>query len=953
MPADKIIIRGARQNNLKNVSLNIRHECLTVFTGVSGSGKTSLAFDTVFAEGQRRFVESQSTYARQFMQRLDKPDVDAIEGLCPTIAVRAKNTYKTSRSTVGTVTEIYDYLRLVYSKIGELHCPECGDPVRAAPLDEIIDAAIGGFEGEKVVVLAPLEASEKMTPALLRDMVRARGFSYLVADGELIDLETADEEKLKSALNANGTAEGGAGVEAHRLFIAVDRLTAAARKRRRMADSIETALREGGGAFKLLAADGKEKIFTSRHQCLKCGITVARPTPQHLSFNSAVGACQVCKGFGDTYEIDMDAVVPDRAKTLREGAIECWNTRGIRRYARKMFNRSGDELGVRPDVPFNDLTREEVDRLLHGYGELYGLLPFFERMKQKSYKASNRYFLMRYRTLRKCPACGGARLNREALGVKLKGKNIAEIGAMPLSDVHKFFEGLEFAKADRETVKIPMREIVSRALYLKDIGLGYLTLWRPSRTLSGGEMQRIHLASHLGSRLTGTLYVLDEPTVGLHPRDTERLVRVLKDLRDTGNTVLVVEHDMQVVRECDRVVDMGPGAGDRGGEVVFEGTVAGFVKEGETLTADYLTGRKKVSDFQRRRPESRADEFFTVRGAREHNLKNIDAVFPAERLTCVTGVSGSGKSTLVCDILYPHVARRLGTDGAPAGACDGVDNWRIFNFAELSGQQPVGHNPRANALTYMEAFGPIRLMFADTGEAKRRGLGPGAFSFNVAEGRCPKCEGSGALEIDMQFLADVSVVCDLCNGTRYQPHILEVTLRDKNINGVFNMTVSEALAFFRDSKQIVRKLYTLAEVGLGYLRLGQPLNTLSGGEAQRLKIARELNNGRRGRGLYVFDEPTMGLHPDEVGRFLGCVDRLAGEGHTVVVIEHNLDVIAQADHIIDLGPEGGDAGGRIVAQGTPAQVAECTESITGRFLKEYLSGKVLALSSPRTRKRKT
>jgi excinuclease ABC subunit A len=945
MSSEKIEIKGARQNNLKNVSLDIEHDRLTVFTGVSGSGKTSLVFDTLFAEGQRRFVESQSTYARQFMQRLDKPDVDSIEGLRPTIAVRAKNAYKTSRSTVGTVTEIYDHLRLVFAKVGSLHCPECGDPVRAAGIDEIIAAAGAAFEGEQAYVLAPLEASEKMTPALLREMVRARGYSYIMADAELIDLETADDAAMKRALGSNGKKSGAGECG---LYIAVDRLAAGARKKRRLADSIETALREGGGAFKLRSAGGKEKTFSVRQQCLKCGIEVARPSPQQLSFNSAVGACPNCRGFGDTYEIDMDAVVPDKTKTLREGALECWNTKGIRRYVIKMFNKSEDELGVRPDVPFNKLTPLEIERLMKGHGVLYGLEPFFERMKQKSYKLSNRYFLMRYRALQRCPECGGTRLNRIASTVRLAGKTIAEVGMMPLSEVADFFQKLDIAKSERETVKIPLREIASRTQYLKEIGLGYLTLWRPSRTLSGGEMQRIHLASHLGSRLTGTLYALDEPTVGLHPRDTERLVRVLEDLRDIGNTVLVVEHDMQVVRECDRVVDIGPGAGERGGEIVFNGTVADFIGGGDTLTADYLTGRKKVSDLRRARASGAPRGFFTVRKASHNNLKDIDAAFPIGRFTCVTGVSGSGKSTLVCDILHPWIARRLGLHDGPVGACGGVDNWQSFKFVEMSGQEPIGHNPRANALTYMEAFSQIRAMLAATGEARRRGLGPGAFSFNVAEGRCPKCEGSGVLEIDMQFLADVAVVCDTCNGSRYQPHVLEVTLRDKNITDIFAMTVSEAMAFFRDQKKLSRKFFILEEVGLGYLRLGQPLSTLSGGEAQRLKIARELDNVRKGAGLYIFDEPTMGLHPDEVGRFLRCVDRLIAEGHSVVVIEHNLDVVAQADHIIDLGPGGGGEGGRVVAQGAPEKIANVKDSVTGAFLKKHISGNKIT-PAPRRR----
>ncbi|MFA6451323.1 MAG: excinuclease ABC subunit UvrA [bacterium] len=940
---DWIEIRGARQNNLKNVSVKIEQERLTAFTGVSGSGKSSLVFDTLFAEGQRRFVESQSTYARQFLQRLDKPDVDAIEGLRPTIAVQSKNTYKSSRSTVGTVTEIYDYLRLIFAKAGELHCPECGDAIRPAATDAMIADIIKEFDGSKAYALAPMEVSAKMTPPLLRETVRSHGYSYIVAGGgEPIDLETVADEQLGEALaealkqaGKTGNVSNGL-LSGAQVFIVVDRLTVGAAKKRRIADSVETALREGGGVFAVRSTEGKQKFFTARAQCLKCGIAVFRPSPQHLSFNSAVGACPRCKGFGDTYEIDMDAVVPDRNKSLREGAIECWETRGIRRYARKMFMKSDDELGVRPTVPFKDLTTEEVNLLLTGYGELYGLNPFFEKMKQKSYKPSNRFFLQRYRKLQSCADCGGSRLNREALSVRLGGKNIAELGAMPIGELNAFFEALELPKGDRETVKVPLREVISRTRYIKEIGLGYLTIDRLSRTLSGGEMQRIHLAGHLGARLTGTLYVLDEPTVGLHPRDTERLIRVLKDLRDIGNTVVVVEHDLQVIRACDRVTDIGPGPGERGGNVVFDGEIKDFVKSGATLTADYLTGRKKVSDFTRLRPKGGGDEFFTVRGAKQNNLKNIDVRFPAGRFTCVTGVSGSGKSSLVCDVLYPYIARKLGAGDEQPGACDAVDGWQIFGFAEMMGQDPIGQTSRANSLTFLGAFSPIRDLFAATEDARKRGLAPGAFSFNVAGGRCEKCMGAGSLEIDMQFLADVTVVCDECNGSRYQKNVLDVKYNEKNISDVFAMTAAEALVFFRNSRPLVRKMQALDDVGLGYIRIGQPLNTLSGGESQRLKIARELTAGRKGRGLYIFDEPTMGLHCDEVGRFLRCADRLISEGHTVVVIEHNLDVIAQADHVIDLGPEGGNAGGRIIAQGTPKDVASNSKSITGKFLKEHI-----------------
>ena len=931
MAGRHIDIRGARQNNLKNISLKIDHEALTVISGVSGSGKSSLAFDTIFAEGQRRFVESQSTYARQFLQRLDKPDADALEGLCPTIAVQSRNTHKTARSTVGTVTEIYDYMRLLFSKVGKLHCPECGKPVSAAAVDEIIEDALDAFGGKKVYVMAPLEVSGKMTPELMKETVRARGYSYVMAGGALLDLETADDKKLEAAL---GKAPGNGNGE-RRVYIVVDRLAVDRKKRARIADSFETALKEGLGFFTLRAMEGGEKSYTMHPRCTDCGVEVRRPSPQELSFNSALGACPHCKGFGDVYEIDMDAVAPDKTKTLREGAIECWETSGIKRFARPMFRKPVEKIGVRTDVPFSELTEEEVERLMKGYKDLYGLEQFFERMKEKSYKISNRYFLMRYRALAPCRECGGTRLNRVALSTKLGGWNLAELGRMPVGELYGFFSSFQPKAHEAKMVKLPMRELISRTKYLADIGLGYLTLWRLSRTLSGGEMQRIHLASYLGSRLTGTLYVLDEPTVGLHPRDTDRLIRVLKDLRDLGNTILVVEHDTQVIGSADRVLEMGPGPGDRGGEVVFNGPIESF-RKANTLTADYVTGRRRVSGMRREAGAGPAGCFFTVRGATHNNLKNIDVRFPVNRFTCVTGVSGSGKSSLVCDVLYPHAALKLNKQNEKRGECAGVENLEHFDFTEMMGQDPLGRSPRANALTYMEVFGPIRQMFANTPEAKRLGLGSGAFSFNTQDGRCPKCEGTGALQIDMQFLADVFVTCDECDGKRFQPQVLEVAYNGKNIGEVLDMTVDEVTEFFKDSRPLVKKLATLKDVGLGYLRIGQPLNTLSVGEAQRLKIARELNSAKKGKGLFIFDEPTMGLHPDEVGRFLKCVDRLTAGGHTVVVIEHNLDVIARADHAIDLGPEGGDAGGEIVAEGTPEEVAKCKRSVTGIFLKKYM-----------------
>lgn len=930
----KIAVRGARQHNLKNLSLEINQDALTVVTGVSGSGKSSLAFDTLYAEGMRRFVESQSTYARQFLERLDKPDVDAIEGLCPTIAVQAKNTVKTARSTVGTSTEIYDYLRLIFAKAGDLHCPRCNVAVKAATLDEMIESVLSAFDGARIFLLAPLAVSEKVTPALARDLVRARGFSYLLADN-LIDLETASDDDLAAALepiiNPSPNDDAPAGIH-----IVVDRVNAEPRRRARIGDSIETALKESGGTCVARDMEGRSRTLSEIPLCPGCGGEVHRPTPQHLSFNNPLGACPECTGFGDRYELDMDAVIPDPGKTLREGAIEAWNTSGIRRYVRRHFKKSAEEVGIRPDVPYKDLTDEEKHIILHGSDTFYGLLPFFEKMKKKSYKPSNRFFLQRYRTLRKCTACGGSRLSPAALSVRLGGRTIAGVCALPLHRFLVFFNELKFPSESEQMVDTLLREIKSRARYLLDVGLGYLTLDRLSRTLSGGEMQRVHLATYLSSRLTGTLYILDEPTVGLHPRDTDRLLAILRDLRSLGNTVIVVEHDPQVIRAADRVLDLGPGAGENGGRIVYNGSFKNFKRNKKSLTAAFLRGERAVGDELPPRKRARAENFLTVRGAAENNLKKINVRFPVNRFTVVSGVSGSGKSSLVCDVLYPFVARRKGRKADRIGACETVRGWEKFSSVEMVGQEPIGRTPRANPATFIQVLTPIRNLFAGAAGAKERGLAAGAFSFNTKEGQCPYCQGAGFIEVDMQFLADIYVTCENCGGKRYRSEVLEVRWKDLNISDVLHLTATEALAFFRDHRQIIKRLQALPDVGMGYIRLGQPLNTLSGGECQRLKIASELIDSRRGKKLYLFDEPTMGLHPDEIGKFLNCVNRLVTGGHTVIVIEHNLDVISHADHVVDLGPEGGEDGGYIVAEGPPGKIAASPKSHTGRYLAEML-----------------
>jgi excinuclease ABC subunit A len=933
--ARNIVIRGARQNNLKNVDLEIRQNALTVLTGPSGSGKSSLAFDTLFSEGQRRFVESQSTYVRQFLNRLDKPDVDAIEGLCPTLAVQSRNAARTSRSTVGTVTEIYDYLRLLFAKIGDLHCPDCGKPVRALGIDEMVDRAIAEFNGAKAYVLTPLEISPKLGPDVLRDLVRAHGFSYILSAGDVIDLETCTEDDLENAIaRARKKAhadENGSG----RLHIVVDRIKVEASKHSRLADSLETAMRHGGAYCAVRGMDGGELLFSPRPECRDCGRAVPPPSPHELSFNNPLGACPECKGFGDVYEVDMDLVIPDPGMTLRQGAIACWRGAKIQRYVRRMFARGEDELGVRLDVPYKDLTDQEKQRIYLGHGHLYGIKDFFDEISRKTYKASNRFMLGRFRSLHRCPECAGARLNRRARSVKISGMDIAEVGSMSLSDTLALVQSLHLPAHQEEIVRIPLREILSRTKYLVDIGLGYLTLWRMSRTLSGGEMQRIHLAAALGSRLTGTLTILDEPTVGLHPRDTDRLIRVLKDIRDVGNTVLVVEHDMQVMRAADRLIDMGPGPGQAGGEVVYSGTLKACISKSQSLTAQYLRGEKTVGG--RRQIPGEPAQWLTIRGARQHNLQNIDAAFPLNRLSCVTGVSGSGKSSLIIDVLHPYLARRTGaaTDIRP-GDCDSVENWDSFSAVEMLGQDPIGRTPRANPASFIDVLTPIRTLFAGSPEAKMRHAAPGLFSFNSPLGRCEECEGTGCIKIEMQFLADIYVQCESCEGSRYKPEVLKIHFRDKTIADVLAMTGAEAASFFFDQPRVLSRLQPLLDVGLGYLRLGQPLNTLSAGEAQRLKIAAELGTKKKGDILFLFDEPTMGLHPGEVQTFLECADRLLERNHTVIVIEHNMDVIANADYILDLGPEGGAAGGRIVAAGAPAQIAAARKSCTGKFLKQYM-----------------
>ena len=940
-PDGRIVIRGARTHNLKNIDLTLPQERLIVVTGVSGSGKSSLAFDTIYAEGQRRYVESLSAYARQFLERMEKPDVDRVDGICPAIAIRQKNSVRNPRSTVGTTTEIHDYLRLLFARVGRTICRGCGAEVTRETPEAVAGSLAGLPAGTRLLVgfaapVAPAAAGQEGGAAAdaagadpvaaAVDGLRRKGFGRLCVDGRAVSFDDLDLPAL-------------AGRES--LEVVVDRIRTAPEALPRLTEAVETAYREGAGDAFAVEAGGAEPVrreFSERFECRPCGIACEVPRPTLFSFNSPFGACPTCHGFGNVIELDMRLVVPDETKSIAQGAIEPWSKPHYRSCLADL-KRAARRRDVRTTVPWSELSGDERRFVVEGDGAGYaGVRGFFAALEQKKYKVHVRVFLSRYRGYRTCADCGGTRLRREARGVQVRGRTIDEVSAFTVEEARRFFDGLTLSGKETAIAERVVREIRRRVGFLGGVGLDYLTLDRLSSTLSGGEAQRINLATSLGSSLVGTLYVLDEPSIGLHPRDNERLIRILGQLRDQGNTVLVVEHDADMIRAGDYVVDLGLGAGTRGGRVVYAGELDGLARETTSLTAKYLRGELAIPVPAARRRRLPGSQALRVRGAAEHNLKGIDVDVPLNMLTCVTGVSGSGKSTLVHDVLYAAVKRAKGAWDRRVGAHAGIDGVELLNDVVLVDQTPIGRTPRSNPVTYLKAFDPIRELFAATRDARARGFSASHFSFNVPGGRCDACEGEGEVRVEMQFLADVFVPCEQCDGKRFKPRVLEVAWRGLRVDEVLDLTAREALQFFGSAPKVVRKLKVLDEIGLGYLRLGQPATTLSGGEAQRIKIAARLAMRRGERSLYVFDEPTTGLHFDDVAKLLAAFTRLVEAGHTLLVIEHNLDVIKTADWIIDLGPDGGAAGGEVVAAGPPEQVAGHPGSHTGRYLREALAG---------------
>ncbi len=937
----EILVRGAKQHNLKNLTVKIPRDRLVVITGLSGSGKSTLAFDTIYAEGQRRYVESLSAYARQFLERMDKPDVESIEGLSPAIAIEQKTTSRNPRSTVATVTEIYDYLRLLYARAGTPHCPQCGREIRSRSAQEIVDDLLHLGRGARLTLLAPLVTQRKgehknVFARLLKDgFVRAR------VDGELIELSDPPSlEKNKK----------------HTIEAVIDRIVIKDGVARRLTDSVELALRMGEGA--LLAwvhgrgeTPDREELFSERLACELCGVSLPELTPQMFSFNSPQGACPDCDGLGRRIFFDPDLVVPDPTLSVREGAIKPWeNKNGV--YHFQTLDALARHLGFDLYQPWQQLPEKVRHQLLYGTGEAVefylergerrhffkrpfeGIIGLLERRYRETTSQAAREEMERYMNSQPCPTCGGARLKPTSLAVRVGGLNIWELTRLSVGQAREFFTALELPPRQALIADKVLKEIQQRLGFLSDVGLDYLTLDRSSGTLSGGEGQRIRLATQIGSALVGVLYVLDEPSIGLHQRDNRRLLDTLIRMRDLGNTVLVVEHDEETIRAADYVLDMGPGAGRHGGEVVFAGTPKQLLRSRKSLTGQYLSGRRRIPIPERRRRPSRG--FIELIGCSEHNLKDITARIPIGLFTCITGVSGSGKSTLVLDTLYPALAQRLYRSRLRAGAVREIRGLEKLDKVIDIDQSPIGRTPRSNPATYTGVFTPIRELFARTPEARARGYKPGRFSFNVRGGRCPACDGDGIIKIEMHFLPDVYVTCEVCHGKRYNRDTLEITYKGKNIAQVLELTCNQALEFFSAVPAIRNRLQTLVDVGLGYIRLGQPATTLSGGEAQRVKLSKELGKRATGRTLYILDEPTTGLHFADIEKLLAVLDRLVVMGNTVVVIEHNLEVIKTADYVIDLGPEGGEAGGHIVAQGTPEEVARVPASHTGRYLRRVL-----------------
>ena len=917
-----IIVKGARTHNLKNVDVEIPRGKITVVTGVSGSGKSSLAFDTIYAEGQRRYVESLSSYARQFLERMDKPDVDFMQGISPAMAIQQKTTSNNPRSTVGTTTEIYDYVRLLFARIGKTISPVSGEQVKKdSPRTAIAKLFETQEEGVRFYVLHPIPQHEKKKLEEELKVLKEKGLTRLlnVDDESTVDLTTDDINPKKFKADKHR-------VLIDRLVLKDDEAT-----RTRIADSLETAFQEGNGRCSIKMRNGEELEFSERFEM--DGMEFHEPTPQMFSFNNPFGACDKCEGFGKVAGIDEDLVIPDHQKTIRNGAIAPFDSQKFSMHLKDLIKVCAREK-YSIDTPYADLPKEVKDIIWKGKDEYIGIWKFFEEIKNQSYKVHMRVLYSRYRGYSRCPDCEGYRVRKDALYVKVGGLHIGEVSELTIGHAREFFDDLELSDFEQDVAGQILYEIRKRLKYLDEVGLDYLTLDRLANTLSGGESQRISLANALGSSLIGSLYVLDEPTIGLHPRDNDRLISILESLRDIGNTVLVVEHDPEMIKAADNVIDIGPFAGTHGGEVVFQGPVDKLEKA-DTLTGKFLSGRKEIPVPQKRRKGN--GKSISLTGASEHNLKNIDVDFPLGMMTVVTGVSGSGKSTLVHDTLYAGIQKHIGSYSDKVGRHSDLSGMGSVHSVEMVDQSPIGRSSRSNPATYTKAFDGIRDLFANTKQAKIMGYTPGHFSFNVPGGRCEECQGEGVQRIEMQFMADIELTCEVCNGTRFRKDVLNVKYRGKNIHNVLEMPVSEAIEFFVDETAIVNKLQPLEDVGLGYLQLGQSATTLSGGEAQRVKLAKFLSKTSTDHTLYFFDEPTTGLHFEDVAKLLDSFNELVNQGHSVIIIEHNLDIIKCADWVIDLGPEGGFGGGTVIGEGTPEDIMKNEESHTGRFLKDYLS----------------
>lgn len=937
---DKIIVKGAKVHNLKNVSLEIPRDKLIVFTGLSGSGKSSLAFDTIYAEGQRRYVESLSSYARQFLGQMDKPDVESIEGLSPAISIDQKTTSRNPRSTVGTVTEIYDYLRLLYARVGVPHCPKCGKEITQQSVDQIVDQIMELKERSKIMILAPIIRGRKGTHEKVLENIKKQGFVRARIDGEIYDL-TEDQIKLEKNIK-------------HNIEAVVDRIIVKDGIEGRLTDSIETSLKMAEGLVLVNIIGEEDRLYSEHFACADCGISIDELAPRMFSFNSPFGKCERCDGLGTLMEIDEDLVVPNKDLSIRGGAISTWGDSRMKEesWTYCVLKALMEKYNFDLDTPYKDLPKKVQEVLMYGEpeklkvtytkenvtavynhsfeGEINNLRRRYMETNSDTMKAE----IEKYMSDNPCPKCKGARLKPEALAVTVGGKNIFEFTSMAIREELDFINSIDFSEKDKIISSQIIKEIQSRLSFLINVGLDYLDLARKAGTLSGGEAQRIRLATQIGSQLMGVLYILDEPSIGLHQRDNDRLISTLKQLRDVGNTLIVVEHDEDTMREADYIVDIGPGAGEHGGEIVAKGTLNEIMRNENSLTGKYLTGAKKVELPEKRRKGN--GNFITVKGAKENNLKNVTTKFPLGTLTMVTGVSGSGKSTLVNEILYKGLNKIVNKAKDLPGKFKEITGYENIDKIIDIDQSPIGRTPRSNPATYTGTFDIIRELFSQTQEAKMRGYKPGRFSFNVKGGRCEACSGDGIIKIEMQFLSDVYVPCEVCKGKRYNRETLEVKYKGKNIADVLNMTVEEALEFFENIPRIKNKLQTLMDVGLGYIRLGQPSTQLSGGEAQRIKLAYELSKRSTGKTLYILDEPTTGLHIHDVNRLVKILQRLVDGGNTVIVIEHNLDMIKCADYIVDLGPEGGDKGGTIIATGTPEKIAETKESYTGKYLKKYL-----------------